>query len=184
VSSEGHRRLVEEVASIYDSDRIIAKDAIYPGIFSCSVDEHEAQGRVDLMVDIPERERTVRIIEASNISTLVPEFIENKYIENAEQLQNHVTYFESLGYEVEPEVELRPSGKLLGLKNFWENTTGVATWETVREAIGDDDLLNQMRQKDIIVCYGKSELGNELYGVNEEIEQYGELIDIFNQDLV
>jgi len=174
--------LIEDIAESYNEEDILAIDETYPGIFEPS--EGQIQGRVDLIVDIPEEYNRIKVVEASSISTLSPEFIEGRYVEQAEQLQDHIAYFEGLGYKVEPEVELIPQDKLMGLKNFWQNTKGVTTWEGAKEAIGDDDVAGNMKNQGILVFDGINEKRSELYTVNQEIEEYDELIDLFNQGII
>jgi len=161
---------------------VLAIDQEYPGIFT--EESEEIKGRVDLLMNSPEEQNTLLAVETSHIGSISPDVIEERYVEQAEQLQKHISYFEDLGYEVVPEADLKPQGKLLGLKNFWKNTTGSTTWEGVVEALGDRQLAGNLKGEGIIIFDGLTNMGSELYTVNQEIEEYDELIDMFNQGII
>jgi hypothetical protein len=184
MSKQVHFNVLDDVAKDYNDYDLRAMDEGYPGIFEQSVPDHELLGRVDLLFSYPEDESKLKAVETGSVSTLSPELIEDKYFENAEQVQKHVTYFENLGYEVDPEVQLRAQGRLGALKRIWEDTTGVFTWNQAREVIADDDILSQFKNDGVILFDSVSTRGSELYSVNEEIEEYEELIDLFYEDVI
>lgn len=184
MSSKKHSEAVNEIAECYEEYEVIARDQGYPGIFEEPVPDHELEGRVDLLLADPENKNQLKVVETGSVSSLNPETVERKYVSNAEQLQRHIAYFEELGYGVDPEVDLRPKGRLEALKHLWEDTTGVFTWGQAREVIDDDDILSQFKNDEVIIFDSLSKTGSELYSVNEEIEEYEELVELFYRDVI
>lgn len=184
MSDQVHSQIVNEVAEDYGDYELIAMKQGYPGIFEEPVPEHELEGRADLIFSHPSKSEELKIVEAGSVSSLLPEIIEEKYIENVQQAQKHVSYFEDLGYQVEPEVRLKPRGELGALKRIWEETAGVFNWSQAREIIDNDDILSRFKNNETIILDSISKTGSELYTVNEEIDEYGELIDLFHRDVI
>lgn len=186
MSSQIHSEILRDVAREYleEEYNLEAMDEGYPGIFEESVPDHELKGRADLVFSYPNNSERLKIVETSSIGSLNPEIIEERYIANADQVQKHIDYFEDLGYEVEPEVELRPREQLGALKRIWEETSGVFTWNRAREVIDNDDILSQFRNDDVIILDSISRTNSELYAVNQEKKEYEELIDLFCQQVI
>lgn len=184
MSEHVHSRTVREVAEDYTDHDLVAIDEGYPGIFERSVPDHELLGRVDLVFSQPGHPEKLKIVETGSVNSLRPEQIEGKYVENAQQIQKHIDYFEGLGYEVDPEVELKPRGELGALKRIWEETSGVFTWNQARDVIDNDDILSRFKNDGVIIFDSVSNTGSELYSVNEEKDEYEELIDLFYREVI
>ena len=183
MTSEEHSKTLNKVIENYEQYEIIAVDEGYPGIFDDPVPDHKLKGKIDLLLSNSDSNK-IKVIEAGSVSSPDPGSIERKYLDNAEQLQKHIKYFESIGYDVDPSIELRPRGKLGAIKRIWEDTTGVFTWNQARDIIDNDDVLSQFKNDEVIVFDSLSKTGSELYSVNEEKDEYKELIDLFYKGVI
>lgn len=184
MNNQVHPRIVREVAEEYSDYEVVAMDEGYPGIFEEPVLDHELLGRTDLILSQQDQPQKLKVVETGSVSSLKPEGVERKYIENAQQIQKHIDYFEGLDYEVDPEVELKPRGELGALKRIWEDTSGVFTWNQARDVIDNDDILSRFKNDGVIIFDSVSNTGSELYSVNEEKDEYEELIDLFYREII
>ncbi|MFB6145898.1 MAG: hypothetical protein ABEJ99_05345 [Candidatus Nanohaloarchaea archaeon] len=175
---------LEDIAQEYVEQgySLVALDEGYPGIFEDPVPDHELQGRADILLSYPDSD-DLKLVEAGRVSTLNPEWIEDKYLENAEQLSKGMNYFEERGYNVDPELRVRASGNLRMVKEIWNNTTCVFSWPELVDSVSEPDRLSELKDKDIIIFDSLSKTQTELYTVDLD-EEMEEIIEMFRNDLV
>lgn len=183
MSSEAHYKAARKVAGQYTEEGydVLAIDSNYPGILEDSVPEHEAEGKVDILLSQGEDIDPLKVVEIGRPSSLDEKSIVRRYNDTINQAIKNASYFEDLGYETEAEIEMRPEGELKTLQEIYENTTGVFTWNQLLDTVSDPERLGSWKQDEKIVFCGLSNTKSELYSLNPELE---EVTDVFLNDIV
>lgn len=155
----------------------IAINEIYPGIFQEGVEQHQADGKVDILLEDAYVDDHLNLIEVAFTESEYPPHLHDTFRRKQEKAEKNREFFEKQGFNVDTEVYVQPEGNLKAVYEIFEETTGIFTWGQAVDAVSEPGRLGNMEGEEIIY-HGKSSTGSELYGINEE---YDELIDCFRE---
>ena len=155
--------------------RLVAVEASYPGIFEEPVAQHEVEGKVDILMEEPYEENSLFLLELGVTESTSTDTLESMLERKSEKVEENSQYFEELGFDVDSEVMVYPEGDLKALRELYDDTTGVFTWDQAVDAVSEPGRLGNMKG-DEVVLQGLSATNTELYEIDEE---YEEIIEMF-----
>ncbi|MFQ3275492.1 MAG: hypothetical protein ACI9LV_000695 [Candidatus Nanohaloarchaea archaeon] len=176
--------ILEEVSQNYSEEGYTVKavNEIYPGIIrDVPQEEHNAEGRVDILLEDTYIEGQLVNIEVGVTDSVSPDTIESMIGRKKEQAEKNQDYLEEIGLEAESETIIYPEGKLSVLYELFKQTSGSFTEgqavDAAKEVSETGRLGNMMGEE--IVSQGLTPTGTERYEINEE---YEEIIDLFLEE--
>jgi hypothetical protein len=175
--NEGERtNKLTEVAQRYTNQgyRLVAVEALYPGIFEDPVAQHEVEGQVDILFEDQYDEGSLSLVEVGVTESTSSDTLESMLERKSEKASENAEYFEGLGFDVDSEVMIYPEGDLQALRELYDDTTGVFTWGQAVDAVSEPGRLGNMKV-DEITFQGLSAANTELYEIDEEYEEVVEM---------